>query len=178
MADTLQALEAIDNVTCVARCMGAGVYDHGYALACERLSDHLADKSGPRHRLWRIRAAQIITASGAIEPPLSFAGNDVPGVMLASAVRDYVVNFGTAAGARTVIVTNNDDAHRTAIALKQAGLAVPAIIDARVSAGPLAQTATDLGIRILYERGVASLSGTARVTGVAVCAQNGVVALL
>ncbi|HCI06280.1 MAG TPA: hypothetical protein DE314_02820, partial [Sulfitobacter sp.] len=62
---------------------------------------------------------------------LSFAGNDIPGVMLASAIRDYVVNYGVSSGDRTVVVTNNDDAYRTAIALKNAGLDVPAIIDAR-----------------------------------------------
>jgi len=85
--NALQVLERMSNVTCVARCMGAGVYDHGYALAYERLTDHLAEKDGPRHRLWRIRARQIVTATGAIERPLSFAGNDIPGVMLASASR-------------------------------------------------------------------------------------------
>ena len=111
--------------------MGAGVYDHGYALAYERLADHAPENEGPRHRLWRIRAKQIITATGAIERPLSFAANDLPGVLLASAVRDYVVNFGVSLGDRTVVVTNNDDAYRTAIILKQAGLDIPAIIDAR-----------------------------------------------
>ena len=75
-----------------------------------------------RHRLWKIRAGRVITATGAIERPLSFAGNDLPGVMLASAVRDYVVNYGVSPGDRTVIVTNNDDAYRTALALDDAGL--------------------------------------------------------
>jgi sarcosine oxidase subunit alpha len=75
--------------------------------------------------------AKVLAAQGAIERPLSFAGNDIPGVMLASAVRDYVVNWAVSPGDRTVVVTNNDDAYRTAIALKEAGLEVPAIIDAR-----------------------------------------------
>ena len=47
---------------------------------------------------WRIRAAKILTATGAIERPLSFAGNDLPGVILASALRDYVENFGVSMG--------------------------------------------------------------------------------
>ena len=176
--DTLQALEKMSNVTVVARCMGAGVYDHGYALAYERLTDHLADKSGPRHRLWRIRAKQIVTAAGAIERPLSFAGNDVPGVMLASAVRDYVVNYGASVGDRTVIVTNNDDAYRTAIALKQAGLEVPAIVDARDAAGPLADEAQALGITVMFGKGIASVKGGKRVEGVGICTQAGEGAVL
>ncbi len=60
---------------------------------------------------------RIVAATGALERPLAFAGNDIPGVMLASAVRDYVVNWAVSPGDRTVIVTNNDDAYRTAIAL-------------------------------------------------------------
>ncbi|WP_439142761.1 sarcosine oxidase subunit alpha family protein [Pseudooctadecabacter sp.] len=171
--DALQALDKMSNVVAVSRCMGAGVYDHGYALAYERLTDHLADKSGPRHRLWRVRAGQIVTATGAIERPLSFAGNDVPGVMLASAVRDYVVNYGASVGDRTVVVTNNDDAYRTAIALKQAGLDVPAVIDARTGAGPLAREAEALGIKVMFGRAVASVKGGKRVTGVGICAHAG-----
>ncbi len=171
--DALQRLDKMENVTRVSRCMGAGVYDHGYALAYERLTDHLADKAGPRHRLWRVRAAQIITATGAIERPLSFAGNDVPGVMLASAVRDYVVNYCTSPGDRTLVVTNNDDAYRTAIALTSAGVQVPAIVDARMGAGPLAQEAQALGIPVYFGKGIAKVQGGKRVTGVAICAQAG-----
>ncbi len=174
----LQDLEKMENVEFVSRCMAAGVYDHGYALAYERLTDHLVDKSGARHRLWRIRAAQIVTATGAIERPLSFAGNDVPGVMLASAVRDYVVDYGASVGDRTVVVTNNDDAYRTAIAMKSAGLDVPAIIDARPAAGPLADEAKALGIRVLFGAAVAQVQGGKRVTGVATCSQAGEGAML
>ena len=171
--DAVQTLENMSNVTVVARCMGAGVYDHGYALAYERLTDHLSEKDGPRHRLWRIRTKQIVTATGAIERPLSFAGNDIPGVMLASAVRDYVVNFGASVGDRTVVVTNNDDAYRTANAMVNAGLDVPAIIDARMEAGPLAQEAEALGIRVLHGKGISKVKGGKQVTGVEICAQAG-----
>ena len=128
VAGLVADLDAMPNVRLRLRCMGAGVYDHGYALAYERIGDHAPDHSVPRQRLWRIRAEKIVTATGAIERPLSFAGNDLPGVMLASAVRDYVVNFGVAPGERTVVVTNNDDGYRTALALKEAGLAVPVIV--------------------------------------------------
>ena len=49
--ETVQALEKMENVHLRSRCMGAGVYDHGSALAYERLTDHAPEKSGPRHRL-------------------------------------------------------------------------------------------------------------------------------
>ncbi len=56
---------------CAPATMGAGVYDHGYVLGYERLTDHDPADDRPRHRLWRIRAGQVITATGAIERPLS-----------------------------------------------------------------------------------------------------------
>ena len=167
-------LAAMPNVTMRLRTMGAGVYDHGYVLAYERLIDHQPDAGGPRHRLWRIRAKQTITATGAIERPLSFAGNDVPGVMLASALRDYVVNFGVSVGDRTVIATNNDDAYLTAIILKNAGLDVPRIIDARPEGGgALMDQAKALGIRVDLGRAIAKVKGSRRVTKVQICNQAG-----
>jgi sarcosine oxidase subunit alpha len=183
----ISELHSMDNVTMRLRCMGAGVYDHGYALGYERLSDHMPDhvpghapghapdQMGPRHRLWRIRAGQIITATGAIERPLSFAGNDVPGVMLAAAMRDYVVNFGVTPGQRVVIATNNDDAYRTAICLHRAGIEVVRILDARTTGGgELMQEARALGIRIDPGRAIAKVSGGKRVKKVQICAQDGI----
>ncbi|SDF79355.1 sarcosine oxidase subunit alpha family protein [Sulfitobacter delicatus] len=180
IAQTLIKLRGMENVTLRERTMGAGVYDHGYVLGYEQLRDHAPEAAGPRHRLWRIRAGHVITATGAIERPLSFAGNDVPGVMLASAVRDYVANFAVSPGDRTVLVTNNDNAYLTAIALKHAGLDVPAILDARVlpQDSQLVAQAKALGIRVLMGQGVSSVLGSKRVTGVAVCSQAGEGAVL
>ncbi len=172
-------LRARDNVTIRTRTCGFGVYDHGYVLADERVADHSPGDGRPKHRLWRIRTAKIVTATGAIERPLSFAGNDIPGVMLASAVRDYVVNHAVSPGDRTVIVTNNDSAYQTALALKAAGLEVPAILDARDTAtGALPDAARAAGIRVLTGRGIAKVKGGKRVTGVAVCTQAGEGAVL
>ncbi len=176
---TVAALAAMDNVTLRNRCMGAGVYDHGYVLADEKVADHTPGDGRPKHRLWRIRAARIVTATGAIERPLSFAGNDIPGVMLAASVRDYIVNHAVSPGDRTVVVTNNDDGYRTALALKSAGLEVPCIIDARTNlAGALPARAKAMGIRIETGRAIAKVKGGKRVTGVAVCVQAGQGAVL
>ncbi len=171
---TAQVLGKMQNVEMRLRCMVSGVYDHGYALADEKLADHSPGDGRPKHRLWRIRTGKIVAASGAIERPLSFAGNDIPGVMLASALRDYVVNFAVSPGDRTVVVTNNDDAYRTAIALKEAGLAVPCIVDARaVVTGDLPAQARAMGIRVETGKGIATVKGGKRVTGVALCMQAG-----
>ena len=174
IAATLADLAVRNNVVIRNRTQGSGVYDHGYALAYERISDHTPGDGRPRHRLWRVRCKQIVTATGAIERPLSFAGNDIPGVMLAAAVRDYVVNFGVSPGDRTVVVTNNDDAYRTALTLKQAGLEVPVILDARAEGGGILMAeALAAGIRVELGRGIAQVLGGKRVTGVQICAQAG-----
>lgn len=172
--DTVAALQKLPNVTLRNRCMASGVYDHGYVLAEERVADHTPGDGRPKKRLWRIRATRIVAATGALERPLSFAGNDLPGVMLAGAVRDYVINWAVSPGDRTVVVTNNDDAYRTAIALKEAGLSVPCIVDARVAAnGPLPTKARALGIRVETGKGIAKVKGGKRVTGVSLCMQAG-----
>ena len=170
----IEALRGMANVTLLARTMGAGVHDHGYVLAYQRLADHEPGADKPRHRLWRIRAARTITATGAIERPLSFAGNDIPGVMLASAMRDYAVNWAVAPGRRVVVVTNNDDAYRTAIALHDAGVNVRAVIDARDAAtGPLPDAARTRAIRVIPATAIRQVEGGKRVTAVELCPQHG-----
>jgi sarcosine oxidase, subunit alpha len=172
--DAVQALEKMTNVALRLRTMVAGVYDHGYVIGYERLTDHAPGEDGPRHRLWRIRTGRVIAATGALERPLSFAGNDKPGVMLAAAMRDYVVNWGVAPGQRTVVVTNNDDAYRTALVLHQAGLDVACIVDARPEAdGPLVQAARARGLRVLTGMGIATVKGLRGVVAVQLCAQDG-----
>jgi sarcosine oxidase subunit alpha len=174
IAAQADALGNMPNVAVRTRTMGAAVNDHGYVLAWERIADHTPGDGRPRHRLWRIRARRIVTATGAIERPLAFAGNDVPGVMLASAVRDYVALWGVSPGDRTVIVTNNDDAYRTALMLAEAGLDVPAVLDARPQAkGPLPEAVRARGIPVLEGKAIAAVKGARRVTGVVTCLQAG-----
>ncbi len=159
---------ALSSAALKTRTLTAGVYDHGYVLAEETL-DVTPGDGRPRKRLWRIRAGRIVAATGAIERPIPFAGNDIPGVMLASAMRDYVVNWAVSPGDRTVIATTCDDGYRTALALVQAGLSVPLVVDARDRAeGPMAAQARALGVRIETGRAVVKVKGGKRVTGVAI----------
>ena len=45
-----------------------------------------------------MRARQVILATGSIERPLVFPGNDLPGVMLAGAARSFLNRYGVRAG--------------------------------------------------------------------------------
>ncbi|MBM3523120.1 MAG: sarcosine oxidase subunit alpha, partial [Alphaproteobacteria bacterium] len=121
----------------------------------------------PRQRLWLVHAKRVVLATGAIERPLVFGGNDRPGVMLASAARRYVNQFAVAPGRRAVVVTNNDDAYRTAIDLHDAGIGVLAVVDARpLPVGPLVAAVRERGIVLHTGRTAARTSGSREVAGV------------
>ena len=123
-------LAALPETRVLTNAVVFGRYDDNYLLAAER---------GARNRLWHIRARRVVLASGAIERPLVFPGNDRPGIMLASAVETYVNRYGVAPGRRVVLFTNNDDAYHAAAALKAAGVAVAAIVDLRPEPGAAAR---------------------------------------
>jgi sarcosine oxidase, subunit alpha len=149
-----------------------GYYDHNYLVMAERKTDHLprgAAPGGARQRLWKVRAAQVVLATGAHERPLVFADNDRPGVMLAGAARSYVNRYGVVPGRRAVVFTNNDSAYEAAIDLKHAGAEIAAIVDLRPEAsGPLPDKARELGIRVATGSGVVATRGHRRVTGVGI----------
>ena len=158
LAEQIAALEAMDNVTIRTRTCCSSSNDHNYALLYERCGDR-GEAAGPRHRLWRVRTKRLIAATGMIERPIAFYNNDLPGVMLASAVRDYVLLWGVAPGNKTVIVTTNDDGYRTALTLHSAGKEV-VVLDARAApSGPLAKAARDASIRVLEGTAIAAVNG-------------------
>jgi sarcosine oxidase subunit alpha len=167
-AAQVAALQGMANVRLRTRAMASGLYDHGYALIYERVADHRPGLAGaPRHRLWRVRARRVVVATGALERPLAFANNDVPGVMLAGAVRDYIRLWGVLPGRTAVVVANNDDAYRTAIALHEAGAKVAAVLDTRpAAAGELPGQVRALQIPVREGHGVGKVMGAKRVTGV------------
>jgi sarcosine oxidase subunit alpha len=105
--------EPPDGVTVLPRTTALGIYDDGFVVAHERLHD--------RERLWHVRAGRVILATGATERPIAFAGNDRPGVMLASAAASYVERFGTLPGDDVGLVTANDAGITSADVLRRAG---------------------------------------------------------
>ena len=144
-------LYAADNVHVLNRTTVVGHWHHNFVMLFERVADHdpaLLSQGVPRHRLWKVRAHQVILATGSIERPIAFANNDRPGVMLASAARGMVERYGVAPGSNGVVFTNNDDAYQTAIVLKGAGVGVR-VVDSRGRAeGALPNKAREMGIPV------------------------------
>jgi sarcosine oxidase subunit alpha len=169
LSETVAALKANPNVTLLPRTTAIGYYHQNMVGLCERLTDHQAKpaSNAPRERMWRVRAKQVVLAQGAIEKPLVFAGNDRPGVMLASAARTYLNRYGVKVGNQAVVVTSHDSAWLAAFDLAVAGVKVPAIIDVRSSvADSLLNRAKMLGIEILTGWTVTDTGGRHRVSSV------------
>ena len=166
LGDVLEELARLDRVTVLTRTTAMAYYDHNYLTALERITDHTAFPSGdpPRQRLWRIRAGHVVLATGAIERPLVFCGNDRPGVMLAGAARTYLERYAVLVGRKPLIFTNNDTAYRTALAMQEAGAEVAAVVDIRHDPqGPLVAEARARGLRVLAGTVVVGTDGRHRV---------------
>ena len=162
-------LAAISEVTLLPRATVFGYYDHNFLTVLERLTDHLpaTHARGPRQRLWRVRAKQVVIATGAIERPLVFGNNDRPGVMLASAVSTYVHRYGVAPGRRAVVFANNDNGYRTALDLHRAGVAVAGVIDSRHdAAGDWHEAARAADLPVFTGHVVPDVKGRRRVKAV------------
>jgi sarcosine oxidase subunit alpha len=127
-------LAAAEEARVLVRTTAVGVYDAGYVVAVQRRTDHLGAAAAPgdvRERLWHIRAKRVVVATGALERPIAFPGNDLPGVMLAGAAAAYVTRWAVAPGSRAVVFTACDSGHDAARVLAGAGIEVAAVADAR-----------------------------------------------
>jgi len=168
-ADTVIAeLAANERVTLLPRTQAFGYYADNFLALAERCTDHIAapETNRPRERLWQVRAQQVVLATGAIERPLVFPGNDRPGVMLADAALTYLARYGVAVGRQVALVTAHDSAYRAALALHGEGIAVPVIADLRAATGNAwVARAREAGLRV--ETGVVPVGtdGRLRVHG-------------
>ncbi|MGV1950932.1 sarcosine oxidase subunit alpha [Agrobacterium vitis] len=126
-------LQSLPNVQILTRTTVFGWYDGNVFGAVERVQKHIAVPAAnrPVERLWRIAAKKAILATGAEERPLVFGGNDIPGVMMAGAMRRYLNHYGVAPGKKTAIFTTNDSGYALAADLEAAGVHVSAMIDSR-----------------------------------------------
>lgn len=124
-------LDAMANVTVLRQTSVFGVYDGREYGAVQHLP---GGDRGPEQRYWKIIAAQSLLATGAVERPLVFGGNDRPGVMLSSALVTYARRFAVSAGKRVVLFGVSDSVWSDAAELIDAGVQVIAVVDPRPEA--------------------------------------------
>lgn len=128
---TVRILAAMENVTLLPRTTVQGYHDYNALVAVQEIAKNNFCAPGLRQRLWKIRAAQVVVAAGAIERPLVFADNDRPGVMMADAVRVYINRYGVLPARDILFFTNNDSAYQSALTAVAAGAARVEIADLR-----------------------------------------------
>ena len=170
LAQARAELHDLPNVRVLTRTTAFGAYDCEVLGLVERVQDHvLAPEEGkPRQRYWIVRTKRAVLATGAIEQPMVFAGNDVPGVMLTSAVRSYLNRYAVLAGERIVVATNNDSAYTAAIDLASSGAKVT-ICDLRHEIpAELGENARKVGIDLRPGHAVLKAEGGKRVKAVQV----------
>ncbi len=151
-------LRQLPNVTLHLRCVAAGVYDGNQLILLQSVE---AEQAGSkiRQRTINLRAASILYAAGALERPLVFSGNDLPGVMLASALRTYLNRYAVAPKTRAVIATNNDSAYESAFDLANVGVAVTVVDHRQVIPSDLLSKSAMLGMAIFPGSGVKEAVG-------------------
>ncbi|MER9426475.1 sarcosine oxidase subunit alpha family protein [Mesorhizobium sp. M0317] len=162
LAATLAELKSLPEVRIMPRTSVFGLYDHGVYGAVERVADHLPAPPAhqPRQRSWRIYTKRAILAAGALERPIVFPGNDLPGVMLAGAVRAYVNRYGVLPGREAVLFTAGDDGWTTVRDIAAAGGRVAAVVDARWEPSPNRKALADkIGARFFVGGVIESAGG-------------------
>lgn len=152
VAQRVSELKKMESVTLLPNTTVCGYFDYNFLVANQRVNKHLSPSNpgaAPKERLWKIRARQVVLATGAIERPLVFADNDRPGVMLAGAIRTYINRFGVLPAKNIVILTNNDSAYQTAIDAKNVGAHVRVVDVRQKPVGELVNETKALGIDII-----------------------------
>ncbi|MBC8115178.1 MAG: FAD-dependent oxidoreductase, partial [Candidatus Saccharimonas sp.] len=148
LADLVRKVSEHPAITVISSAVVFGCYEGNY-LGIQR------DK-----RMIRLRAAQVIVATGCWERPLVFENNDLPGVMLASGVQRLLHLDHCQFPGEAVVVTDNAQGYRVAKQLAAAGTRITAIVDVRDNPPETAD-----GIRTYRGHTVISASGSRHVSG-------------
>ena len=174
--ESINELKQFPEVRLLSRANVFGGYDGGvFGIAEECPPPSLSNSSyGIRRRFRIMRARYAVVATGAIERPLVFERNDLPGVMLADSARAYANRWAALPGRRIAVFTNNDSAYAAAMDLKLAGAEVT-LIDARTPPPPsLSEKARGCGIELIAGRVVVRARGIRGVKSIDVAAYDSV----
>ena len=125
VADELRAAVTAAGVEVLTDAAVTGRYDGNWVAVLQRGLPHVTE------RLIKARVGTLVVAAGLIERPYLFAGNDLPGVMLSTAVRRLINLYAVRPGTSAVVLSANAEGDAAAADLARAGVDVRAVIDAR-----------------------------------------------
>jgi sarcosine oxidase subunit alpha len=116
--------------------------------------------------LHQIRAARHVAATGALEQPLVFADNDLPGVMLTAGARRLAALYGVSPGETVVVATTEDRGLDAALGLNELGVTVAAVADLRADVeSELTAAVEAAGIELLRATTAVRAVGSKQVEG-------------
>jgi len=119
------AVQAAPNVEVLVNSVVAGRYDDNWVSIVQRGLPNVAE------RLIKARTMTLVVAPGLVERPYVFEGNDLPGVMLGTAVRRLVNLYAVRPGRRAVVLTANAEGDAVVADLERVGVDVACVLDAR-----------------------------------------------
>jgi sarcosine oxidase subunit alpha len=123
--------------------------------------------------LHQIRARHHVFATGTIEQPLVFAGNDLPGVMLADGARRLVSLYAVSPGLRAVLATTSDRGLVAARELQAVGVEIVAVADLRPDASADAAGLRRSGIPVFAGHTVIEAAGRNAVSSAVIAPTDG-----
>lgn len=125
LGELRDAVSAADGIEVLTDAAVTGWYEGGLVAVVQR------GLPGVAERLVKARPGQLVVAPGLIERPYVVAGNDLPGVMLSTAVRRLISLYAVRPGSAAVVFTANDDGLAAAADLARSGVEVRRVVDAR-----------------------------------------------
>jgi sarcosine oxidase subunit alpha len=115
-------LRAAPGVEIISRAYCFGLYE-GNLLGVVQANPH----QGVIERLIHLRAKRVVVATGAYEVPFPFENNDLPGIMLSTAVQRLVRLHDIKPGNRAVIVANGSQGDEIMADLREIGVEVAGV---------------------------------------------------
>ena len=123
--------------------------------------------------LHQVRARAHVAATGTIDQPLVFAGNDLPGVMTSDGARRLAALYAVRPGARAVVATTGDRGLEAALALHEAGVQIALVADERSADTPTTTRLAEHEIQVMTGATIVHADGDDAVSQVTVARIGG-----
>jgi sarcosine oxidase, subunit alpha len=135
LADLRSQVAAEDGIEVLTNAVVLGRYDGNWVAVLDRGPGTAGAEA---ERLVKARAKTLVVAPGLIERPYVIQGNDLPGVMLSTAVRRLINLYAVKPGERAVVLSANPEGDAAVADLRRAGVEVARVEDARLGGDVMA----------------------------------------